>query len=287
MAAVPPPRLIVNADDLGFSEGVDRAIFAGHDRGIVTSASLMATGASFEHAVRGAFERPRLGVGVHLVLHDDLPVSEPRAVPSLVGPAGRFRPLREAVRALLFGRVDEREVELEYAAQIQRVLAAGVTPTHLDSHCHLHALPSVGPIVHRLGERFGIACAREPEASSWSDFRAAPLGRYPLALLISASQRFTRRRIVNGLRAPDRFLGLVKSGALDEDWLVRAIEALEPGRITELMVHPGDDEQAFAGVADHGAAVRRRELEAITAPRVLEAVRRCGVELVDYRALLT
>lgn len=285
MASTAPPRLIVNADDLGLSLGVDRAIFEGHDRGIVTSASLMATGASFEHAVAGLRTRPRLGCGVHLVLHDEKPVLDPARIPTLVGPDGRLKPLREALRGLLFGASDAAEIEAEYAAQIQRARDAGIRPSHLDSHCHLHAFPAVGPIVHRLGERFGIPCARQPEAGSWSDYRAAPLARYPLALLITASHRFTKGRVTRGLRSPDRFLGLVRSGALDADWLVRAIEELEPGVVAEIMVHPGDGTDEGGAGVDHGPYQRRIELEAVTHPKVLEAVRRRGVELIDYRAL--
>lgn len=285
MASTAPPRLIVNADDLGLSPGVDRAIFAGHDRGVVTSASLMATGASFAHAVAGVRARPRLGCGVHLVLHDEKPVLDPARIPSLVGADGRLKPLREAVRGLLFGASEPSEIEAEYAAQIRRVRDAGIDPTHLDSHCHLHAFPAVGPIVHALGERFGIACARQPEAGSWSDYRAAPLARYPLALLITATHRFTKQRVAQSLRSPDKFLGLVHSGALDAAWMVRAIEDLEPGVVAEIMVHPGDGSDEGDAGGDHGPYRRRVEFEAVTSPLVLDAVRRGGVELIDYRAL--
>ncbi|MCY2959622.1 MAG: ChbG/HpnK family deacetylase [Planctomycetota bacterium] len=276
----------MNADDLGLSTGVDRAIFEGHDRGIVTSASLMATGPAFEHAVAGLSSRPRLGCGIHLVLHEEKPALDPARIPSLVGADGRLKPLREAVRGLLFGTSAPAEIEAEYAAQIQRALDRGIRPSHLDSHCHLHAFPAVGPIVHALGERFGIACARQPEAGSWSDYRAAPLARYPLAFLITASQRFTRRRVAVGLRSPDKFLGLVHSGALDVDWMVRAIDELEPGVVAEIMVHPGDGTGEGEAGGDHGPYRRRVELEAVTSPRVLEAIRRRGVELIDYRALV-
>jgi chitin disaccharide deacetylase len=280
-----PPRLIVNADDLGLSAAVNRAIFEGHDRGIVTSTSLMATGPEFDAAVAGLRTRPRLGCGIHLVLHDERPVSPPDRIPSLVGVNGRLKPLREALRGLLFGGARAAEIELEYTAQIERVRAAGIQPSHFDSHCHLHAFPAVGPIAHALGKRFGIACARQPEANAWSDFSGAPWARFPLALLITASHRMTKRRIASRLRAPDRFLGLVKSGALDAAWMVRTITALENGTTSEIMVHPGDGSGPGDPHGDHGPERRRVELEAVTSPAVIELVRKRGVELVDYRAL--
>lgn len=281
------PYLIVNADDFGLSDGTNRAIFEAHDHGIVTSASLMATGVAFSAAVAGAKIRPRLGCGVHLVLHDDLPAADPARIRALVGANGRLRGLREVLRSVLTGAYPTEQIALEYAAQIERVVDAGIRPTHLDSHCHLHALPSIGPLVHKLGKRFGIACVRSPETSEFAEFRGSPISRYPLALLITASHRIARRGMTEPLRAPDRFIGMVKSGELDAAWVVRAIEELPAGRVSELMVHPGDGTGDGDPHGDHGPAKRRGELDAVTAASVIDAIRRNGVELVNYRHLAT
>jgi len=106
-------RLIVNADDFGIAEAVNRGIVEAHDRGIVTSASIMATGSSFERAVVLARERPKLGIGVHLVLTEQRPLAG-AYVPTLVGPDGRFasHPVELAGRQL-GARVSLREVKFE------------------------------------------------------------------------------------------------------------------------------------------------------------------------------
>ena len=96
-------RLIVNADDLGLSEGIDRAIFAAHAAGSVTSTSVLTAGPAFEHAARGLRERPSLGAGVHLCLHEERPVLPPGRIPTLVGADGRLLPLRTVVRRLVTG----------------------------------------------------------------------------------------------------------------------------------------------------------------------------------------
>jgi predicted glycoside hydrolase/deacetylase ChbG (UPF0249 family) len=201
-----------------------------------------------------------------------------------VGADGRFLPLQRALRRLQAGARPRAEVEAELAAQVERALAAGVPLTHLDSHCHLHAFPSLGPLVHALGRRFGVPCARKVEAQWLAELWGAPLGRMPLALVISACQRLTHLRVAAPLRTPDRMLGLLRSGALEAGWLARAIAELPPGQVTELMVHPGDGSDGPAGT-DHGALARRAELDAVLAPSVAEAVRRAGVELVSYRHL--
>lgn len=279
------PRLIVNADDLGMSRGIDAAIFEAHARGILTSTSLMAGGEAFEHALAGLRAHPQLGCGVHLVLHDELPLAPREHIPHLVGADGRLRALRPTARALLLGRIPEAEIEAEYAAQIERVLAAGVQPTHLDSHCHLHGFARSCAVLHRLGRRYGIPCARRPELSGRADFRGAPLARWPVALLISTLHRRSLARVREPLRTPQRFLGLVRSGALDTGWMVRAIEGLADGETAELMTHPGDGSGAGDPYGDHGPALRKRELVALLAPEVRAAVERRGVQLVSYREL--
>jgi predicted glycoside hydrolase/deacetylase ChbG (UPF0249 family) len=286
MAAPLDPKkryLIVNADDLGLSRGVNRAIFEAFERGIVTSASLMATGDEFEDAVAGALARPKLGVGVHLVLHGEKPVAPPAKIKDLLGPDGRLKPLGAVVRALFFGRLPKEQIEIEYAAQIERVRARGLQPTHLDSHCHLHALPSVGRIVHELGTKHGIVCARRPEFSSLAEFQGAPLSRYPLSILITLSNKFGSAR--SRLNMPDEFVGLVQSGEVDAAWLERALSHLARGKVSELMVHPSDGSDGGDADAKYGANSRRTEFEAVTAPEVRAALAQNDVELVDYRFL--
>src|ERR1700747_656451 len=82
--------LIVNADDLGWTAGVNRGIAEAHRNGLVTSASLLANGSAFEDGVKTARELPALGVGVHLNLSDGSPTSAPDQVKSLLNEKGQF-----------------------------------------------------------------------------------------------------------------------------------------------------------------------------------------------------
>ena len=77
-------NLIVNADDLGWTDGVNRGIVEAFRHGIVTSASLLANGAAFAGGVEAARSAPGLGVGIHLNLSDGPPVAEPATVASLI-----------------------------------------------------------------------------------------------------------------------------------------------------------------------------------------------------------
>src|SRR5204863_8267646 len=76
-------RLIVNADDFGFTRGVNAGILRASESGILTSATLMANGDAFGEAVEMALANPRLGVGCHLVAVGGRPVAPPSEIPSL------------------------------------------------------------------------------------------------------------------------------------------------------------------------------------------------------------
>jgi len=139
-------RLIINADDFGLTSGVNRAIKAAHDAGIVSSATLMASGRQLDHAVQVARDSPKLSVGCHVVLVDGTPISDPRDIPSLMDrtDATRFRQsLSSFASSALAGRIDPAHVEAEATAQIRRLQAAGIKVSHLDTHKHSHVFPAV------------------------------------------------------------------------------------------------------------------------------------------------
>src|SRR5262249_20914256 len=150
-------RLVVNADDFGLTVGVNDGILDAHEHGILTSASLFANAPATADAIRRARWHPSLGIGVHLALVDGAPVLPPADVPTLVTGDGRFRrSWKPFVAACLRGRVSLVEVERELTAQIETIVAAGVLPTHLDTHKHVHAYPPIFAVVSRLAARFGI-----------------------------------------------------------------------------------------------------------------------------------
>src|SRR5712671_1568365 len=156
-------RLVVNADDLGLTVGVNNGIFDAHDRGVLTSASVFANARATEDALARALRRPSLGVGCHLTLVDGQPTLPPARVPSLIEDDGRFRrSWKPFIVSCLLGRISLLEVEQELTAQIDRIRSAGVTLTHLDAHKHVHAYPPIFEIVTRLAERFRIPVVRVP-----------------------------------------------------------------------------------------------------------------------------
>lgn len=263
------PRLIVNADDFGWSKSVNSGIVECHTDGIVTSASILAAGTDFEHAVELARATPTLALGVHLNFYRGTPVLPPEQVASLIGEDGRFLGAwTEIVERLGTGRVDLGELEAELRAAIERVLSVGIAPTHLNSEKHLHLWPSAFRVVARLAEEFAIPrvrIVREPPS-----VHAVPRG---LTLLSAIDAGEARRR---GLSTPDATIGVTEAP--------RTLEALERllahprGRDVELIVHPGHVDDEFREIErvlpNKLGCSREEELAVLTDPdarRMVEA----------------
>ncbi|MCC7450636.1 MAG: ChbG/HpnK family deacetylase [Anaerolineae bacterium] len=228
--------LIVNADDFGITEGTNRAIIDAFQRGIVTSTSLLANGYAFDHAVALAHENPSLGIGVHLTLTEGPPVSANNR--QITRSDGKL-PLSNQpfARALIAGRLPRDAIRREFAAQINKVVAAGIKPTHVDGHKYIHLLPGISAIVANLARQFSIPVMRVPHRLVDTPSR---IGRVPGALILmmlgTLAYRVAQRA---GLRMSDRVIGFVETGHLTHDTIRRLLAARPPRPgITEVLTHP-------------------------------------------------
>lgn len=272
-------RLVVNADDFGLSEGVNRGILEAHAAGAVSSASLLVNTPGFAAAARAARDAPRLGVGLHLNLTAGRPVSPPETVPTLCDRrTGRFYPLPRLIGRALAGRVEGSEVATECAAQIERLGAAGLRATHLDGHQHAHVLPGILRPVITAGRRAGIDVMRIPLDP------LAGIAWRPIAAVAHAVLGACYRLAARGVTAPrsaDHFRGLALTGRRDfRERLLALLDALEPG-VTELMVHPGYPDASLAGWVRY-AEGRERELAALTSDAVRARLRRGDIALIHF-----
>lgn len=144
-------KLIVNADDFGFSNGVNYGIIDAHRYGIVNSTTMMVNTPGTAHAVGLAKQNPSLSVGIHLALTFGKPVRTD--VPTLVNEHGNFR-IDKIVENNK--NVSLEEVEREWEAQIEKFLSFGLTPSHFDSHHHIHGWAFLAPVVRRLAEKYSL-----------------------------------------------------------------------------------------------------------------------------------
>jgi len=282
----------VNADDLGWTEGVNRGIAEAHRSGIVTSTSLLANGAAFALAVEMVRVTPGLAVGVHLNLSDGAPAAPRELVTSLLNDEGVFAGgpesllLRMARRALA---VDE--VEHEWDAQIQKVRDAGIEPTHLDGHKHVHMLPGLFEIALRLAKRHGIGGVRvsHEESTLRSALSAGEkqnagvvmkqgVQARGLKLLARDAREMAKRA---GIATADYFCGIAQTGELTREGVAQLLKSLPEGT-TELMCHPGFVDRELEKSATRLQDSRRVEVEILTDTGIRNLVASQGIRLIDY-----
>lgn len=254
-------RLIVNADDFGFTHDVNAGIVHAHRSGILTSTTLMANGDAFEDAVRLARETPSLDIGCHLVLVQGRSLLMGKLFPERV---------QTLLLELTRGRLN---VYAELRAQVEKIIAAGITPTHLDSHKHTHLAPQVFRAVVRLAHDFHIPYVRLPLDAS------VPFTRLPCAAAAPFYRRAAERL---GVRMTDHFLGFGLTGCLTEETLASALSKLREGS-TEFMCHPGFLGPELRGAPTRLKESRMRELEALTSVRIRDLVDAEAIRLGPFR----
>ncbi|MGA2416462.1 MAG: ChbG/HpnK family deacetylase [Candidatus Sulfotelmatobacter sp.] len=288
-------RLVVNADDFGFTAGVNRAIVEAHTRGIVTSSTLMANGRAFEDAVKLAKTVPALGIGCHVVLIDGEPVLDRENLPTLVSTRLSSREFRDGLKAFaaraLTGRLNARALEAEAEAQIRRIQAAGITVTHVDTHKHTHLFPAVLRPLLRAARACGVQAIRNPfgprRPLRSSDLLARPSlwTRYAeVKVLRALAGKFRRAAMQAGFATPDGTLGVVVTGALDER-LFRSIAAVIPEGTWEFVCHPGYNDADLKSANTRLRESRETELRLLTLPEVRNLLLYSGIELISYREL--
>ena len=154
-------KLLINADDLGYTPVINHAIFDLHQKGRLLSTSLLVNMHHSQEAIAGLRSYPDLNIGVHLNLTRGRPILPPKQIATLVGPGGEFWPTKRFYLRAVSGRINNMEAEAELRTQIERLLDFGVLPTHLDTHSHWHILPHLRQLVERLAKRYTIPGIRQ------------------------------------------------------------------------------------------------------------------------------
>ncbi len=262
--------LVVTADDFGNDVAVNEAVEIAHRDGVLTAASLMVGAPAAADAIKRAKRLKTLGVGLHLVLVDGVPVLPPEVIPGLVDNEGHFRDnMVTAGAAMFFLPATRRQLALEIAAQFDAFAATGLALDHVNAHKHFHLHPTIAAIIARYSLRYNVRAIRAPiEPGRWSPTR-------PWARHIATS--FRRRHVT----VPDAVFGLRQSGAMTADRVRAAVAALPDG-LSEIYLHPATRDD-YPG---HGPAYRHTaELAALLDPRVAEQIAAADIRLGPFAAM--
>jgi len=277
----PPLRpLVVNADDLGLHVDLNRGIEEAHVRGIVTSASISAVGEAFDDAAELCHRCPELDVGVHLTLVEERPLTSATVLEGLVDGERFVRSHRELARRALAGRIWSDKLLLELDAQIERILGAGIRPTHVDSHQHVHLLPGIWPVVVELTRRYEIRWLRVP---AFVPARIPGSTPSEVALRLGLNVlRSWRRRGLGRLTSATATPALAWSGHLTVERILEGVRGVAREGVVELVTHPGFTTDALLARYAWGYDWTG-ETEALTAPELPGALAEAGFAPRSFR----
>ncbi len=289
-------RLIINADDLGLTHGVNNAVIEANRQGVVTSATLMADSQAFSDAVARlkeseAYRSRKLSVGCHIVLVGGNPTLPPERVPSLLEPGAAVLPRNFTTFAAMAmrGRISSAEVAAEATSQIRRIQEAGIELSHVDCHKHAHMFQAVLDGVARAASDCGIRAIRNP---------FQPPDSLPLSLLVEspglwvrAAETATLRRLYAkrfgaaihsfGLATTRGSIGVTITGAMNPKRLAKSLSNLPDGDY-ELVCHPGYNDAALAQAGTRLLESRERELEILKSPETRKLLGAQGIELISF-----
>ncbi len=258
--------LIVNADDFGMCYAVNEAIIGALKAGVVRSTSLMVPCSGYSHAAQFLADHPETPFGVHLTAISDSvqnrwqPITAGEKIPSLLDRAGYFYDFEHMGEFLAQVRLDQ--LEMEFRAQIESVLAAGLHPTHLDWHSlRISRREDIFDCMFRLAREYGLAL----RVFSRSIIEKLQGRGFP----------------TNDHDVLDSYLLDPATKAARYAELLRAL----PVGLSEWAVHPGLDTPELLSLEPGGARIRQADYDFLTSQRAKDLIREEGIILLDYRAL--
>ena len=269
-------RRIINADDFGMDEGVERAIVELHQAGIVSSTSCMTNMPAWPQAAAYLRQHPELGAGVHLVMNAGRPVLPAEQVPALLDAGGRFLDDGRILRSLRPGTT--AQLRAEFRAQIERFLAdVGRRPDHLDNHCAVsYVRPDRFKVTLELAREYGLPI-RAPFGDDLEEqvARMAADNGLPIWLVRWQGARYRRQVDRAGIPRPNTFIQhFSMPGNRTPEYLLSVLDELHEGWISELLTHPGYDDDW-----------RQQDLEALRDPGVRQRLAAPDIELVSFVAV--
>lgn len=221
--------IFIVADDLGLAKSVNDGVIFLLKAGKINGASLMANGEAFDDAVQNLKNLPSVNIGIHLVLVEEKSLSGIKLLKNH----------KIFFIKYIFCLIKKDEIKKELEAQIQKILRAGINPRFINSHQHLHLLPSIANIVISLAKKYEIPYIRivnEPFHGQGGSFRK--IQSVFLRFLSFLSKRKIQKA---GLECNDFFVGFIKAGNMDIDDVEYAKNLAKkyPNKIIELGCHPG------------------------------------------------
>ena len=239
-------QLIINADDFGYSDAVNNAVFRAYKQGILTSASLMANAPAFDGAVAMLKDLSGLSVGIHLNVIEFSTLQKNLAEKSLLFDRnGRYN--NSVVMHLIksFNNDYLKMLEYDFRLQIEKILEK-TEISHIDSHVHIHAIPNIFKLVCKLAKEYKIPNIRTQFEIPYfvPDFKKYLSIKYPINLLklliLNTFSLINNKEVKkNALNSNKNFIGVSYTGFMDKNTLKYALK--DVNELTEAIFHPSSE----------------------------------------------
>ncbi|MCL2592868.1 MAG: carbohydrate deacetylase [Defluviitaleaceae bacterium] len=243
-------KIIFNADDYGYSKGVNLGIIEAYENGLVRSCTMMTNTSGFEHGVKLLERSSGLKTGLHLVLTHGFSLGA--GYKTIISAKGKFLTKTELEKKIAEKEIDLNEVEKEYTLQIEKMLAAKINITHIDGHHHTHILPGIMDVTLRLARKYGINAIRMCNLQSPKDIKTIAFN--------------------------DTFFGEKATVGHLEYVLSRCNEN------TEFMCHPAYLDSYLYNMSSYSLG-RIEEVKTLTSKEAKELIKKLGISLASYTDL--
>ncbi|MCP5004776.1 MAG: ChbG/HpnK family deacetylase [Planctomycetes bacterium] len=270
--------LIINADDYAYFESVSKGIIEGAKAGVITATGIMANSPHLNECLEWLKEVPNLDLGVHLNITYGQPLSS-TMTNKLEFNDGVFPGKFTVVKALMQRKILIADVVNEWRTQILHCVNNNITVSFLNSHEHMHMFPGLFQQTTRLAAEFDIPHLRFSTPDWRGKFAMSCLVRNTLmqAMVVANARKISAER-----KLP--LLGINDSGKLSINYIQRILATLKPGRVYELMCHPGHFDQneiRDPGLIDYHHW--ESELTLLKSQKFNKICNEYGVQLVGYR----
>lgn len=239
-------KLVINADDFGYTEGVNLGIISAYKNGVVSSCTIMPNMPGFEHGLDLLKQNPGLGCGVHMTLTCNKPLLTSHK--TIVDEDGYF--YKRATKEIL-EKMDLNEVYEEFCAQIDKVIDSGIDITHLDSHHHVHGLEKLRPVIEKIVDKYKLPIRGVFEYNT---------------------------KIKNIVPLIDSFY----DDKVDYNYFKNSIEEIKKYDICDLMCHPSFVDEFLLNSTSYSIQ-RTKEHTILTSNEVKEFLKLNNLTIINYR----
>jgi len=275
-------QIIINADDFGFSAGINKGIIQSYKKGLTTSTSIVCNTANFEKSARALKKLGDIGKGIHLNISLGKPVLNQKDIGSLVNKNGCFeKNAYKLILNIILARVSKEHIKDEFEAQINKVLAKFGSISHIDCHEHIHALPLVYPIVLKLARKYHIPFVRIPKQN----------------LLINPLNNLVEKKVLYGWSLIDSLYGKndyrtkirnfygVYNGGLNVSLLGDIINHFREG-VGEIVCHPAYPDAFIRANWAKLEKEKLNDLNTLVNPLSKRIMKENGVKLIRFEDLI-